>query len=332
MLNDSDAGMKLEFTLLVVDDQPNSIIESIYLLQDHLRSKGFSLRQETAEDFSVKGLSELTRSEGKDYDLVIVDYHLGQDADGATATVQLRRDLRYTEMVFYSSDSTIDLLAKLASQSVEGVFVAQRAELGAKLTGLADTVIGKAIDLNHMRGIAMAEVAELDVLMEETLVRAFQPTKQQFVAAKQRTTQKLREKMDSDSEELEQRLDGGSLSALVKDSRLFNSNQKYMAVKRVARALRPHPSDELRILNSYVVDIIKKRNMLAHAKEYTSEDGKIVLRSITSNVEEVIDDTWMADFRMKLIKHGDALSDVCKAIDRHVADASAEVASNPQKL
>ena len=320
--------MKLEFTLLVVDDEPDSIVESIYLLEDHLNSKGFSLQQYTAEDFSVGGLTELARSEGKNYDLVIVDYHLGQDTDGATVTVQLRRSLRYTDMVFYSSDSAIDLLAELAKQSVEGVFVAQRTELGAKLTGLADTVIGKAVDLNHMRGIAMAEVAELDVLMEETLVRAFQGTNQQFVSAKKRTTRKMREKMDSDADELKQCLDNGGLSALVKDSRLFTSNQKYMAVRRVARVLPRRPSEELQVLNSYVVDIVEKRNMLAHAKEGRSEDGKTVLRSIKSNMEEVIDDAWMADFRMKLIKHGDALSAVCKAINRHIADSSAEVASN----
>ena len=319
MLNVLGAGMKLEFTLLVVDDDPDSITESIYSLEDHLKSKGFSLRQYTAVDFSQKGLSELTRSEGKNYDLVIVDYHLGQDTtDGAIATVQLRRELRYTDMVFYSSDSTIDLLAQLAGQSVEGVFVAERTELGEKLTGLADTVIGKAVDLNHMRGIAMAEVAELDVLMEETLVRVFQACNDKLSDVKEKTIYRLRGVTKGGAKKLEQILREGGLPSVVRDSRLFPSAQKYMAVRRVAKSLSGNLISEMDGTGCYQDDIIKNRNMLAHVKEGTSQDGKTILRSISSNREVIIDDNWMANFRLDLKKHRSALSYVCDAIGRHI--------------
>ena len=61
-------------------------------------------------------------------------------------------------MVFYSSAPLSELLAELAGHQVAGVFVANRQTIGEALIGLADTVIGKAVDLSHMRGIAMAEV------------------------------------------------------------------------------------------------------------------------------------------------------------------------------
>ena len=170
--------MKLEFRLLVVDNAPDNIIEgAVGILSDHLELKGFSLNKRFVNDFSEAEFRGLARLEGKDYDLVMVDYRLElDDMDGADVARQLRLGLRYTDMVFYSSAPPAELRDKLAKASVSGVFVETRDNLSDALTGLADTVIGKAVDLNHMRGIAMAEVAEMDVLMEETLGRAFQPT------------------------------------------------------------------------------------------------------------------------------------------------------------
>ena len=50
-----------------------------------------------------------------------------------------------------------------------------------------------------MRGIAMAEVAEMDVLMEETLAHAFRHADSGAVEeAKTRTIEKLRERMEGE--------------------------------------------------------------------------------------------------------------------------------------
>ena len=38
--------MKLEFSLLVVDDQPENINQAIQDLEEHLETKGFSLKKE----------------------------------------------------------------------------------------------------------------------------------------------------------------------------------------------------------------------------------------------------------------------------------------------
>ena len=313
--------MKLEFRLLVVDDYPDGVGQAIESLNEYLENEGFSLDYETQTDFSEEGLSDLTKLEGKNYDLVMVDYNLGQPdmIDGAGAAEQLRNELPYTDMVFYSSISERNLLGILAEHFVPGVFVARRDNLDDALTGLADTIIGKAVDLNHMRGIAMAEVAEMDVLMEETLGRAFQLTGEHLVAAADRTTDKLRESMQENLTRLNQCLEERSLADAVSDSRLFSSAHKYMAVRRVANSLSEKPIEELNVLKSYQADIIDNRNMLAHAKEHPAEDGKTILRSIKSNEREVIiNNSWMTDFRKKLARHRDALTAVCKAIDRYI--------------
>ena len=315
--------MKLEFRLLVVDDYPDGVGQAIESLNEYLETEGFSLDYETQTDFSEEGLSDLTKLEGKNYDLVMVDYNLGQPdmIDGAGAAEQLRHELPYTDMVFYSSISERNLLGILAEHFVPGVFVARRDNLDEALTGLADTIIGKAVDLNHMRGIAMAEVAEMDVLMEETLGRAFQPTGEYFSAAADRTTAKLRESMQGNLTQLNQCLGEGSLADVVSDSRLFTSAHKYQAIRRVAKDLPEKPSQALKALQSYETDIIGNRNMLAHVKEYSTEDGKTILRSIKGNV--IIDDDWMTGFRMKLKEHRTALTTICEAIVSQIDAAEA---------
>ena len=311
--------MKLEFKLLIVDDQPDSIGEAVGILSDHLETKGFTLEEIYADDYSKSGIQQLTRNQGKDYDLVIVDYRLGSDIiDGAIAASQLRRDLRYTDMVFYSSDSSVELHAELARESVTGVFVETRDNLSDALTGLADTVIGKAVDLDHMRGIAMAEVAEMDVTMEETLRSAIQAADDQWDNVKDRTIEKLKESMTKNDERLSEYLSNGGLAEVVIDGRLFTSVHKIRAIIRFAGRLPNTPSLELAVLSRYQNEVIVNRNLLAHSKEYTNDAGDRILRSIKrEEAETIIDESWMDGFRNTLREHRNALSVVCDSIDRH---------------
>ena len=309
--------MNLEFSLLVVDDDPDSIEQAIKLLEEHLLDKGFSLKRQDETDFSEQNLRALMRLEGRDYDLVIVDYNLGQEAtNGALIAQRLRRGLTYTDMVFYSSNSEANLLGELARHSVSGVFAATRNELDNALTGLADTVIGKAVDLNHMRGIGMAQVAEMDLLMEETLGRVFHSADESIVVAGCRTMNQLRKSRKNSLRSLDEAYESGGLSAVVTVSRLCSSFDKFRAVKRVARRLKDEPIEALSVLKTYEDDIIHNRNMLAHVKETTTLEGTTTLQSVGADGGSVlIDEGWMEGFRRKLRIHRTALTTVCDALD-----------------
>ena len=309
--------MRLDFVLLVVDDMPEGVDQATKILEEYLDTKGLMLDKRVATDLSGLGLRELARSSGKDFDLVMVDYHLGQFGnDGASAAKRLRNELPYTDMLFYSSDKEADLLGSLASGGVPGVFVATRDNLDEALKGLADTVIGKVVDVNHMRGIAMAEVAEMDVLMEETLTRAFRSTDGGVLAAGARTMEKLRESIQRDGQRVETLHQEEGLAAVVRQGRIFSSMWKHQAVIRVGRCVQDGASDALTVLGSYSTEIIDNRNVLAHAKEEMTDEGEIVLRSIKRDGGLVtIDDTWMIGFRRQLRKHRQALNSLCRTID-----------------
>lgn len=312
--------MKLEFQLLVVDDNPGTIENAVALLADYLDTKGFSLRQLVADDLSDAGLRKLARQAGRDFDLVAVDYNLGrEDIDGAKAASRLRRELQFTDMVFYSSDPSVNFYQELARQEVPGVFVASRKELDEALKGLADTVIGKAIDLNHMRGIAMAEVAEMDVLMEEILEKVFSSKDEQLVAKAGETLAKLLDGAEQNLKGLREIVGEARILDIVTDSRLFSSMHRYKAINRVAKCLDEKPAAAIQALKSYDADIIQNRNTLAHAKEDVTRDGTVTLRAIKRGRPAVtIDEEWMVAFRGMLRTHRTALSVVCDALSAHV--------------
>ena len=312
--------MKLSFSLLVVDDNPDSISEAILSLEDHLDAKGFALDRTDESNLSEQKLKELVQSEGRNYDLVIIDYNLGQGAiNGAEAARRLRLGLPYTDIVFYSSDRGLDLHDTLAGQRVSGVFIAGRDDLDSTLTSLADKLIGKAVDLNHMRGIAMAEVAEMDVLMEETLVRFFCSSNPQVDIARDRTISRLRKDARNNMNLIDKTYDKSGLPGVVSKGRIFSSTQKFLAVKSLAKSLGELSPDTLEVFESYDREIIRNRNRLAHVKEESSEDGQVILRSLGSDKGDVIDDNWMTNFRQRLRTHRYALTSVCRAIDTQLS-------------
>lgn len=323
--------MKLEFSLLVVDDQPENINQAIQGLEEHLQAKGFSLNPEIVQKPTEQRIQELGQSEGRDYDLVMIDYKLGEGMeDGAVVAHRLRQLLPYVDMVFFSGSPVSELLSRLSEHEVSGVFAQTRQELGDTLNGLADTVIGKAVDLNHMRGIAMAEVADMDVLMEETLIGVFQSPDAQITSAKKRTIQKLRERIGAVPNRLDESLKQHELPGVVRDSSLFSFADKYRAIVRVAKYL---PREGSVVASeqpaNFEQDIIHNRNMLAHAKEDTTGDGRTVLYSKIPGKDEVeITEEWMSGFRKKILKHRSALDIICNSLREQFGDG--EVASDSE--
>lgn len=311
--------MKLAFQLLVVDDQPDAVGNAIGNLEDYLDEKGFDLAR--TEPTALSGSDwDTFLNQGRSYDLVMVDYNLSPSEMGDVAAKRLRDALPYTDIIFYSAEPRTKLLRLLAQQEVEGVFVAHRQELGDRLVGLADTIIGKVVDITHMRGLAMAEVADMDVVMEQAIKNAFAshllPS-----GVVNNTVKALRRSLNDMLGNIPMDLNAHGLSSLVSDGS-FTSDHKYRSIRRIAKKLSDRPLRDLQTLSSFQNEILKKRNILAHAKEQAvDQDGNAILRSFGENGDIVIDDDWMTRFRASLRKHSSALDNVCRAICDEFAPA-----------
>jgi CheY-like chemotaxis protein len=308
--------MRLEFRLLVIDDNPDQLDAPLTALSDFLASKGFVLKPKIPKDLSEKAIRDLARLEGKDFDLALVDYSLGDgDRNGSDAIRTLRPRMMYTDIVFFSSAPKKDLRDQLAVKEIDGVYVSDRAGLVDSLVGVAKTVIGKAVDLSHMRGIAMAEVAELDVMMEETLLKVFATGTEPFAAKAKRTMRAYLEDANARLETIKPIIAEEKIVELVSDIRLFGSSERHQAIVRVVNCLDPTPNEHLEVLKAYPEEIIQNRNLLAHARQVANGDGTHSLKATKpGNPPITIDDAWMDDFRRKLHRHRAALEALCGAI------------------
>ena len=288
--------MNLQFSLLVVDDQFDTLDQILGVLEDHLDAKGFRLDVDRVHNMSDRGVQEAAESGGRAYDLVAVDYNLEQkEFSGSQALRSIRNMLRFTEMVFYSANNAYDLYEELRKEKLSGVFVTNRTDLGDELVGLADTIIAKVVDVNHMRGIAMAEVADMDVLMEKTLLgtlntAAGDPRVVKFV---DRTSQTLREGAEKQKEHIDREMDTGNLATIMRDNTIFTAIHRYRAMKRLAKSVGVDVGD----FASYDADVLNKRNMLAHDKSPSID---------------------MTEFRRDIQKHRSALESLRSAIGQQL--------------
>lgn len=310
--------MKLNFNLLIIDDEENSAQAAIQILQGYLSENGFSLSSHTITDVSDGAVRKWAQRKGKEYDLVIIDFGLGSDIDGSDAAATIRGQLPYTDIIFFSSSPYINLLQKLAEKNVPGVFVSSRRELGDTLVGVAETVIGKAIDLNHMRGIAIAEVAEIDQSLEEILLLLYSTSPMPFEKMDEDILTAIREASERIRTKLDPLIESRNIVEIISDSSIFTSFQKYQAVRTLAKNI-PDCLPHLNSLKPYQTDVIDNRNILAHAIEMTDDEGNTKLRTLRRDKAEiVIDDDWMRNFRKKLASHRVSLVAVCDIIRTHV--------------
>jgi CheY-like chemotaxis protein len=310
--------MRLDFRLLVIDDQPEEIADAIEMLRLDLEDKGFRLKTEYASDISIRGIDAYCQAGGRDFDLAIIDYRLGQhDIDGALAASTVRRRLKYTDIIFYSTSPKDELAAKMAEHHVDGVFIASRGnDLDDVLLGIADTIVGKAVDLNHMRGIAIAEAAEMDLLMEEVLAKAFASKNVAFVANGRERIKSLLNNERANFGKLEARVNAGDVTDIVTDNSIFSATYKWQAIAKLGDLTLGKNSGPCQVFAKYQTEIIEKRNLLAHARAIMDDGMTASLQAIRPGKPATeINEAWMTAFRAQLTAQRDALKAICAAID-----------------
>ena len=311
--------MRLDFRLLVVDDDPTIRKgRAVKGLAKYLRKQGFTLDQKMPDDLSAETLRRLANRGGREFDLVMVDYNLGQVHKGTEVLRWFRSEMKYTETVFYTAGADANLWNEVARARIGGVFVTTRDDLDDVLLGLADTVIGKVVDITHTRGIAMAEVADIDTLMDATIRGTLESGKKsEPQEAIRKLCRTLMSGNDKKLQKLSKKLHANDFLGIVKDRFLFTSNWKYRGILELAKCSRAVPAKDLAVVKHYGTKILDKRNLLAHVQEEIGDDGRVILRSIGGGREsgKEIDDEWMGTFRQDLAQHTAAMHNVCRAID-----------------
>ena len=277
--------MKLTYKILWIEDKPETIIGKRKALIKYLRDiKGFDVDIVDANTF--EGFEKEVGYDGlKVYDLLLVDLDLGNEIDtndGNAIITKIRDDKIYTEIIFYSANYDA-LHTKLQQNPIEGIFTSPRKDITIKAQAIIDVTLNKVQDVNNLRGLIMAEVAELDRLKKNIIKRySSQELDDRFKKyIKTDVFNQLKENVEKYDYLLkdDDSYKSMNLEHLV-DELIYDSAKKARTVYKIKRNIETCQDIDY-TLKEYESCIIDKRNILAHEEEKTDpSDGSKYLTDL----------------------------------------------------
>lgn len=250
--------MKLEYKILWIDN-----IDAIYTdhqetIEQHLSDLGFTPIIEKGNDYSSfdKFGDDLNQ-----FDLFLLDYKLDGDKNGNEIIKDIREtNSIYTDVVFYSTLPD-EVRRKIFEDKLNGVYYTSRdyEEFEDDVINIIDVTIKKVQDVNNLRGLIMAEVAELDRIKEKIIIKF--ANKNECGTLEKYIIDKL-EKSYADNTKKVIKFSKSSITDIV-NNLYVDSDKKARAIKKVNVDF-----DE----KNYRKNILSVRNIFAHVEECDGVD------------------------------------------------------------
>lgn len=295
--------MRLKYKILWIENEEDWV-DSIYdQIQEHLSDLGF--------EFEKKLIAKEEESVNYDeYDLILMDLNLAEQPNGAELIERIRNLNVFTDIVFYSSVGIDTLREKGREKNLEGVYYSGRtpdSSFVRKVCQVIDSTIKKVQDLSNLRGLVMAEVSDLDSLMDEIIVKYYvdQSLLEEFHRRITKDKEKnIKKSLDNDGIDCEKacKLNWRQLN-IDKLLKIIDSSQKVRAInillerhKKQGTDLYQSPNDN-GFVDNYLQDIIYVRNNLAHCSSVI-ENGKEILKTRSGDL--FFDTDMIIDIRKKI--------------------------------
>lgn len=187
--------MNLTYRILWVDDH-ESFIEglegTIDAIKNYITDQGFDPHLE----FRISPAEIEKDIDGNKFDLMVIDYNLTEDGEkkGDDVISAVRDSDCLTEVIFYSGDPDNVLRAAAAEKRLDGVFFSTKDAdaLKGKVLDVFDLTIRKVVDVNNMRGVVMAGVADLDHQLQDLISKVHHGfDEQQQIAHRKKLLEKM---------------------------------------------------------------------------------------------------------------------------------------------
>jgi hypothetical protein len=311
--------MRLDFNVLWVEDQPAAVQAQHESISRALRKEGFRFRTEFAR--SVAEAVEYLSSDiyGDHIDLVLMDYDLGDGAQGDDGLVEVRNQFEFKEVIFYSSQAT-DLMEKVARKRIQGVYCSARNDLVDTVIGAFDALVKKVLDIDHARGIVMGATSDIDHLVSACLVAAFEVAdderRKKTMAVLARHMKDKRNDFDKEAALVEAVL---HVSNLLEMYNVYTSNDRLRLLANVLELVGSHP-DKVTSMKDYLRDTVPRRNLLAHHRVRVEGFSRKLVRRDGSEMTNV----QMKTLRLELLQHQEsfeALAAALGCVEAGVGDA-----------
>jgi len=319
--------MKLKYKILWIEDEKRSIGIKIKNIRRFLEDEyGFECLEDDVaildyEEFENRYINNDNKIKSNtnidEYDLVIVDFNLGEKQHTGDKLIKtVREENIYSEILFYSSDLN-SLKENLNNNFIDGVFTSSRDELENKIKKLIKVTIKKVQDVNNLRGLIMAEVAELDRI-KKRIIKKYTPKVDDSFKKYIKTNvfnqlQGLFNEFDwvIKDDDSYKNID---LNTLVEHF-TFDSLKKSKTVFKVKR-INEKCSTIPFIHQDYYNDVIIKRNILAHQEEEYRSDGIRILKYPNGD-DLVFTEEHCIQIRKDIKKYKKFLIEIEEKIDEH---------------
>lgn len=298
--------MRIEYRLLWVEDDTSWFETTKKLFSDTLEELGFKMTVKRCRNLDEVKM-EVERNNLKEYDLLLIDFNLGNNYSGTGYDViSFIRGIAgqpiLTDVIFYSS-AIDNVRASLRANHLEGVYSADRRDIDYKFELVVKTTIKKLQEVNTMRGLIMAETSDLDDLMVEIIDKVLEtdiaPQLENYIKKIMKDSLKTNIKLLQE--------DSFVVREKIKDSRVFTSFHKARTINRVEKItglIGIHNFYE-----NYRDEVMIPRNIFAHVKERFI-DGEKVLVSTSTGQRESFNEERCIEIRKNLIKYREILEGI----------------------
>lgn len=295
--------MRLKYKILWVEndsDWAESIEEEIKELIEKQYgfdyNKTFAIKQDDAIMFN-------------NYDLILMDLNLESEPTGDVLIKNIRNREIYTDVIFYSADGLQKIKQKAHDLDLEGVYFASRDKdlFIKKVNSVIKTTIHKVQDLNNLRGLVMAEVSELDVLMSDIINKYYV-----LSASAEKTLLFHKHITKSQEQRIKSLLTGCAnenkicchIWKKLSIDKIIPNLESYSMAKAVNYVIPPdfYMPQKANFLEDYKAEIISVRNQLAHCKSEEA-DGKEILK--TRKGDATFKDDDFKRIRLNIRKYSD---------------------------
>jgi hypothetical protein len=160
--------VRLQYNIIWIDDQPESIEEQIKSLDEIFHNEGFRLEIKT-ENSIENALGLLRDSTFKDnVDLILVDYDLGAGLKGDEGINAIREKIRYKDIIFYSGTNPKQFV-DANKYLFEGIYYSNRTNLIETIKHIFIANTKKYLDIDHSRGIVLGGTSEIEQLITDCI-------------------------------------------------------------------------------------------------------------------------------------------------------------------
>lgn len=285
--------MKLKYKILWIEDNPKSIRRDKTKIIEYINDLGFECVNN--EDIILVNSFrqfeyEIGYEKTADFDLLLVDLDLGKkpSKDEGEDIIRKIRDPEidvYSEIVFYSSQYE-ELNKKLNNNFVEGIFTSSREELADKVEKIIDVTIKKVQDVNNLRGLIMAEVAELERIKERIIISASPKISEKHV--EKYVLKKIKSSGNSNKNKAERLLldiDNVLFQDLFQNIGFIDLDKKLHATGEILHKLNiTKPISKEALIEPYKQNIRDIRNKFAHIEECDGVDENGIACKIIGDI------------------------------------------------